>query len=314
MRIGSLPTNARKRAVEPYIQLNTYDTVTAVSHVAYTYPLAPTVAALDAINDLYAEAADPVSISVNLVLTPDTEETYAAAIMEQLAAVCATEAVPITSANVTTLSSATEIQISVFAVGKKSTDEDRSVGAASNRKPNSAAGGKDLVLAGAIGLGGTAAIADAKSEELLRQFALPFVRKAEKRREELSLRKITEIAAAHSAGLMCALSEGGVFAGLWKLGQRLKTGLDVDLKAITLHQETVEICEVFGLNPYLLHSTGSVLIQCENGSELVNALHRAEIEAAVIGVLTDSNDRRILNDGEVRFLDLPAADEMYQLF
>ena len=300
MRIGSLPANPWRRGVGPYIQLNQDGIVTAMSQEAYTYSLAPRVAMLDAINEIYASGGVPKNVSIGLILTPDTEEAMAAAMMEQLAAVAAEETVPITNVNVKTVPSATAIQISVCVAGERRTAK--------------ASAGTDLVLAGAIGLAGTAAIAEEKSEELVKRFAPAFVRKGAGRRAELSVRKMMECAAQYPLSAMCALGEGGVFAGLWKLAESVRKGMDVDLKALTLHQETVEICEVYGLNPYLLHSTGAMLLVTENGAALVNELNQAEIEAVQIGTLTDSNDRRILNDGEVRFLDLPAADEMYRLF
>ena len=37
-------------------------------------------------------------------------------------------------------------------------------------------------------------------------------------------------------------------------------GLEVDLKKIPIRQETVEICNYFGVNPYQIMSSGSMMI------------------------------------------------------
>ena len=50
----------------------------------------------------------------------------------------------------------------------------------------------------------------------------------------------------------------------------------------------------------------------EDGESLVNTLARAGISARVIGSLTGSNNRLILNGGEVRYMDRPGMDEIYK--
>lgn len=42
-------------------------------------------------------------------------------------------------------------------------------------------------------------------------------------------------------------------------------GLEVDLKSIPIRQETVELCEAFRLNPYLLISSGCMLMAAPDG-------------------------------------------------
>ena len=52
------------------------------------------------------------------------------------------------------------------------------------------------------------------------------------------------------------LSEGGIFGALWEMADGAGIGLDVALKRIPIQQETVEICEFFGVNPYQMLSDG----------------------------------------------------------
>lgn len=56
--------------------------------------------------------------------------------------------------------------------------------------------------------------------------------------------------------LRCRISEGGIFGALWEMADGAGIGLDVALKRIPIQQETVEICEFFGVNPYQMLSTG----------------------------------------------------------
>ena len=52
----------------------------------------------------------------------------------------------------------------------------------------------------------------------------------------------------------------------------------------------------------------------EDGSALVEALNREGIPAVVVGKITDSNDRVILNDDEKRYLDKPKMDEIHRFY
>jgi hydrogenase maturation factor len=76
----------------------------------------------------------------------------------------------------------------------------------------------------------------------------------------------------------------------------------------------VEICEFFDLNPYLLISSGSMLIAADRGSDIVDALKKQGIEAAVIGRATADNDKVVYYGEEKRFLEPPKCDELYKIY
>ena len=103
-------------------------------------------------------------------------------------------------------------------------------------------------------------------------------------------------------------SEGGILAALWELAEGAGAGLTIDLKKLPIRQETVEVCEFVGANPYELRSGGCLIMTTNDGQKLVEALEEAGIAAAVVGSLTDSKDRLILNEDEVRYMDRPQVD------
>jgi len=90
-------------------------------------------------------------------------------------------------------------------------------------------------------------------------------------------------------------------------------GLEVDLKKILLKQETVEICEFYDINPYMLISSGCMLIITDHANQLVDELNANGITAAVIGRITEGNARVIINEEERRFLEPPKSDELYKV-
>ena len=110
-----------------------------------------------------------------------------------------------------------------------------------------------------------------------------------------------------------AVRDGGIFAGLWELGTVGKVGLDINLKAIPIRQHTVEVCEFCNINPYMLLSGGCILLAVSEGENLVAVLSEKGIPAAVIGHTTSGNDRIIRYDDEIRYLEPPKTDEIYQV-
>ena len=83
------------------------------------------------------------------------------------------------------------------------------------------------------------------------------------------------------------------------------------MKKIPIRQETVEICEYLGVNPYKLVSGGCLLMATEAGLGLVRELENQGIPCALIGKATHGNDRVLINEDERRFLETPQKDEIY---
>ena len=96
--------------------------------------------------------------------------------------------------------------------------------------------------------------------------------------------------------------ETGIYGALWDLGEECETGLIVSHSEINIKQETIEISDIFGLDPYNMDSSGAFLFLAERGFSLVRALREKGIEAAVIGETTDKRDRIIIKDERRRFL------------
>ena len=304
MRIGKCPENAYKRSVKKYLQPEILytgqdQTITVVRQTALDHEMAPAVFLQDAINAACAQDAKITGISVSLALGEQAEEAEISSLMKQLARVANAERIPLTEAAVSTFAGLGKavLQIAVRANRNKA------------QMPPLKAG--DLLLIGPIALGGTGILAVEKEERLLERFAKPFVKAAADFLAHLSVADAAELAFGTGAEYAYALGEGGVFAGLWELADSLGLGLCVDLKAITIRQETVELCECFRINPYQFLSTGALLVVAKDGKRFCKELQQKGLEVSLIGSLQEGNDRIIRNDGETRYLDLPQKDELY---
>lgn len=173
---------------------------------------------------------------------------------------------------------------------------------------------QDIVYAGWAGLEGMLRIIGEKEAELRERFTPAFIGQMKAYDSELcGLSKIA-VADAMGVSVIRQVSRGGILASLWDLAKDTELGLNLDLKKIAVRQETIEVCEHFRLNPYQLASGGSFLMLTENGEALADALNQKGIQAAVIGQLTDSNDKIIHNGEDMRYIDRPAPDELMKVF
>lgn len=109
-------------------------------------------------------------------------------------------------------------------------------------------------------------------------------------------------------------SFGGVYASLWQLGKWSGRGFLTDNRKIPIRQETIEVCEFFDINPYCIDSTGVLLLICGNGHDIVKKIKSANMEAAVIGTITDDNERIVkLSESDFRRLSPVVEDEMFKI-
>ena len=118
----------------------------------------------------------------------------------------------------------------------------------------------------------------------------------------------------HGAAAIRQITEGGILAALWYLSRDIQTGICLDMKNISVLQETVEVCEHFRLNPYQLTSAGSFLVVADQGEILRDRLLGCGVKAAVIGRVTDGHDKVIYNGEDIRYIDRPAPDEIFRIF
>lgn len=254
-------------------------------------------------NNLAAGGAEPVAALIALILPETSEEAQIRELMREAEEKCGELCVEIAGGQ-TRISTAVKWPVAtVTCLGKLSGPGVHTVKAAMP--------GQDVVVSKWIGLQGTALLARRYKEKLLARYPAYFVEEAAGFDRYQSI--LPEAATAMKSGV-CAMrdvSEGGIFGALWELAEGAGVGLTIDMKKLPLRQETVEVCECCNVNPYLLMSGGSLLMTADDGAALASALAAEQIPAAVVGRVTDSKDRILINDGEIRYLDRPGSDGLW---
>lgn len=256
-------------------------------------------------NDLASAGAEPIGVMLTILLPENSEESVLKEVMTQIEKACAEANVQIMGGHTEVTRAVNQPLINVCGVGKAKVGKLVSTGGAK--------AGDDIIVTKWIGLEGTSIIAKEKEQELLSRYPSHLVETAKNFDKYLSV--IPEAATAVKSGVsaMHDVTEGGVFGALWEMAEASGVGLEIDLKKIPVKQETIEVCEFFGINPYELISSGSMLMASSDGNLLVRELEKQGIQAAVVGKAVTGNDRVLMNEDERRFLEPPKTDELYKV-
>lgn len=326
MKIGKVPENVLKRAVfkqihrrrpEVLLHPGVGEDCAAVAlepDEAFVFSTDPitgaelgmgTLAVHITANDLAAAGAEPVGILTSIILPPNTREIKLRRMMEEIEFACR-------ELNIEQMGGHTEVSdvvnkavITVTGVGKVKKDQIISTAGLQS--------GDELVMTKWAGLEGTSIIAAEHREELQQKLSPELLDIAAGFMQYLSVVPEAAVAVQTGVSAMHDVTEGGIFGALWEMGEASGVGIIADIQKIPIRQETIEICEFYGLNPYQLISSGSMLIGCPKGNLLVENLQQAGIPAAVIGRAVEGNDRVVLHGEEKRFLEPAGSDELYRI-
>ncbi|MDE6851778.1 MAG: AIR synthase family protein [Lachnospiraceae bacterium] len=326
MKIGKVPENVLKRAVfkqvrhrRPEVILHAgvgEDCAAAVlapdeAFVFSTDPITGadqgmgTYAVHITANDLASAGAEPVGILTSILLPPGTREIKLRRIMEEIEAACRELQIEVMGGHTEITDVVNKPVITVTGVGKVKRTE---IVSTAGLRP-----GDELVMTKWAGLEGTAILAAEHREDLVQKLPEELVDTAAGFIRYLSVVPDAAVAVRTGVTAMHDVTEGGIFGALWEMGEASGVGIITDIQKIPIRQETIEICEFYGINPYQLISSGSMLMGCPQGNLLVERLQEAGIPAAVIGRAVEGNDRVVMHGDEKRFLEPAGSDEIYQV-
>lgn len=281
-------------------------------------------------NNLYCEGAIPKAVLLTILLPVGSEEEELRRIMDEADGACAEIGAALAGGHTEASDMVLTPVVSVTVLGgsprkslQRPDDMQGSIRLADSswelwesekqRRKEALWKGMDVVMAGDTALCGTALLARKKRAELTERFPWELVDTAMDFDQSLSLKEAAAIGWQCGAAAMHDVSEGGIFGALWEFCECAETGLEADLRKILIRQETIEICECYGWNPYLLFSGGCLLMAVPEGEMTAERLRSAGIRACVIGRTTNKKDRILHNGEEIRFLDKPAQDEIWKL-
>ena len=180
----------------------------------------------------------------------------------------------------------------------------------------------DIIMTKGVAVAATGILARVFPETVKKAYGLSFLRKAQGYFHEFSV--VEDALTVASVGLredgvtaMHDVTEGGLLGALYELSEASKVGLEVNIKDVIVTEEEKLICDLFGLDPYVTLSEGTLIITAKpsKAQEVLEALGTKGIQGKVIGrILNKDHGRWIRKNGKLEPLRKPAVDPYWKAY
>ena len=254
-------------------------------------------------NDVAASGVRPVGIMITILAPPEAAEGDIRRVMEEAGEAASKLGVEIIGGHTEVTSAVNRIVISTTALGK--VRKDRIV------RSSGAKAGDDVIMTKWAGLEGTSIIASDKGKELEAVLTPEEIESARSFIDNISVVEEGVTAGEFGANSMHDVTEGGILGAAWEIAESSGKGIDIYIDKIPVREVTKKICSFYGIDPYRLISSGSMLITASKGAELAKLLEKKRIPAAIIGRITEAG-RNIIRNGNISLLNPPDTDEIYK--
>lgn len=111
-------------------------------------------------------------------------------------------------------------------------------------------------------------------------------------------------------------TEGGVWGALVEIAEASGVRIEVYEERLFMKRAVAELTRVVGIDPWTLISEGTLIIATDRGDEVVEALRREGIEAAIIGEVKAGGPGVVLRkrDGSAEPITHPREDPFWRAF
>ncbi|MBQ2712512.1 MAG: hypothetical protein IJF71_03960 [Clostridia bacterium] len=93
------------------------------------------------------------------------------------------------------------------------------------------------------------------------------------------------------------VTEGGILGAIYETCRAAGLGAEVNLNQIPVSDITGKLSEYFGIDPYTLISSGSMLIMTSEPEAVISAFSEAGLKATAIGVITEDEQVFAVKNG-----------------
>ncbi len=255
-------------------------------------------------NDVASSGAEPEAMLVTLLIPPGKTMAEVESVIDDLTATADMLGVDIIGGHTEVTDAVNRIVLSTTVIGRT----------ASNKlvKSGGAMPGDTLIMTGCAASEGTYIIASERSGQLAHVLTEEELKEATVLGGSLSVISEGIIAGRLGATAMHDVTEGGVFGAVHELCEASGTGCDIRKQDIPILDVTKKICAHFGLDPYRLIGSGSMLITAKDPAVIMSVLDEKGISAAIIGTIT-VKDVCVIDSGKREKLAPPEADELFRL-
>ena len=168
----------------------------------------------------------------------------------------------------------------------------------------------DIVAVGYAGDKGATKIAKKKQDELKKIYRADIIANMIVS-YKLDISKADDIADSMKAEIISA-GDGGILASLYEMAVSRQCGINIRMRDIPIRWETIEICEIYDINPYRLSSDMRIYLT-KGSHHMIEELDKINIPSAVIGHTHESLDKIIIDKKEIEYINKPTKDELYKV-
>ena len=258
-----------------------------------------------ACNDLATTGAEPVALLLTLLLREGSSPADLEVVMREAGAAAAELGVEIAGGHTEVTPGIDHTIAVVTALGRARRG---TVISAAGARP-----GDTVVLTKSAGVEGTAILATDLGDRLRLRLDDAVIERARAFLGRISVVPEGLAAARAGASAMHDVTEGGVLGGAWELAEASGIGIEVRAEAVPVAPETQAVCEVLGLDPLRLISSGAMLIAAPNPDAMMAVLREAAIPGAVIGTMTARARVLRQSGGAAQVLLPPGRDELWRV-
>ena len=254
-------------------------------------------------NDLAAAGASPLGMQVVLLFPNATEEFEIASLMEEIHQTAAEIGVEIIGGHTEIVDTVTRPMIVITGIGKAPADNYVTTGGARQ--------GDDIIVTKSVGIEGTFILAVDFANHLQEEdVSFDCIEEAQSFSERISVLAEGLLAAEKGVNALHDITEGGLYGALEELSEAAGKGFILEVDEVPVAPETETICSALKLDPLGLLASGSMLITAPDGREIVDHLHKNNIEASIIGTITAS-DKFIKDKKELKRFEWAGKDELW---
>lgn len=255
-------------------------------------------------NDIASSGVEPLGILVTILAPEHSTIDDIRGIMEEISEECRKLNLEILGGHTEVTSAVNKMVISCTAIGK--TLKGAAVKTA-NAKPND-----DIIVTKKLAMEGSFIAVSDKSEYLKDILSEEEINEAKSYIKHISVVKEGKICGSFGVNSMHDITEGGVLGALWEVSSSSGCGFKVYENLMPLSEVTKKICNKFHIDPLRFISSGSMLITCKNGGELVKELMEKGVEAKIIGKITQDKPIMVI-DGVEEVVTPPDSDELFKI-
>lgn len=252
-------------------------------------------------NDIASAGGEVIGLMVTTLLPPDITEAEISKMAESLYKSAHDAGIAILGGHTEVTDAVTRPVISCTVIGR--TKRFVSSGGAQ--------AGDSVIMTKYAGIEGSCILASDNREKLLGRLTDGEIGECESFKNSLSVAAEGRIASEMGASAMHDVTEGGILGACHEVAECSGKGITVYADKIPVLPVTKKLCNIFGINPLRLISSGSMLITASQPDKLIAALKDEGIAATVIGVIT-GDKKLIVRDGVTEPLAPPDVDELYR--